>query len=142
MSATIGSPSNLNNLLYPYYLLDPVTAAINPNMLASGTVVLLPIDMTTILMTQIIVTQVSLTQDFGMRCWLSVYPLGVSLIAPLPDVFALSRMTPRPLIIFVNDQVPPPNSILANVQPGLYYLNILNLTNHHSAFSFTQTNLA
>jgi hypothetical protein len=127
--------------LYPSFVLDPVLAAANPNVIPSGTLALIPIDMTVTQMTKIIVTQVSLTQDFGLRGWVSQYPLGISLIVPLPDTFSLSRMTPAPLLIYVVDQIPLPDMILAPVLAGLYYLNILNLTNLPAVFAFFKTDL-
>lgn len=130
------------NMLYPVITFDPVVAAVNPNSLPSGTLALVVIDMTSVLMTQIYVSQVSLTEDFCMRGWVSEQPAGISIIFPFPDMFPLVRMTPRPLVIYVHGQTPPINNILAPVTPGLYYLNILNLTNSPAMFAFSQITLA
>ena len=136
------APALMTTLLYPHYTLDPASASAEPNLLASGTLALIPVDMTVTQMTRIVMTQVSLSQDFGIRCWLSRYPLGESVIAPPPGMMALSRMTPRPLIVYTAEQTPPSNTVLAQVPPGLYYLNVLNLTNCPVIFLFSYTDLA
>jgi hypothetical protein len=114
-----------------------------PNLLPSGSLVLMSIDMTTTQMTRIIITQVSLTQDFGMRYWLSQYPAGVSVIGSSPHELAVSRMSPMPLIIYNVGQTPSDDrASLAQVMPGIYYLNVLNLTNCPAVFLFSTTDLA
>ena len=127
--------------LYPHILIDTVTAGNGPNLLPSGTLALVPLDMTLTQMTRIIVTQVSLTQDFGMRFWPSAKPCGPSIISTWPRELAVSRMTPEALFIYAIGQTPGSGS-LAQVAPGLYYLNILNLTNCPSVFMFSKTDLA
>jgi hypothetical protein len=129
--------------LYPTVILDPTVAMTGPNLLPSGSLVALPIDMSVVRMTQIILGQLSMTEDFGLRAWVSLYANGISLIAPAwPDTFSLSRMTPRALVIYVRGQTPPLDTILVPIVPGHYYLNILNLTNSLTMFGFTMTNLA
>jgi hypothetical protein len=133
----------VSSSLYPYSFLDPVTAMNGPNLLPSGSLVLMSIDMTTTQMTRIIITQVSLTQDFGMRYWLSQYPAGVSVIGSSPHELAVSRMSPMPLIIYNVGQTPSDDrASLAQVMPGIYYLNVLNLTNCPAVFLFSTTDLA
>jgi hypothetical protein len=134
-------PYPITKLLYPHIFIDAVTAGNGPNLLPSGNLALVQIDMTVTQMTRIIVTQVSLTQDFGMRFWLSVKPLGSSIISTWPRELAVSRMTPEALFIYTFGQTPDSGS-LAQIAPGLYYLNILNLTNCPSVFMFSKTDLA
>lgn len=129
-------------MLYPTITFDPVVAATNPNLLPSGMLALILVNMRTVAMSQIIVSQVSLTEDFGMQGWLSEEPGGIPLTIPAPGTFPLSRFTPRPLIVLVAGHTPPPDSILAPVIPGQYWLNILNLTNTPAMFAFAQTTLA
>jgi hypothetical protein len=129
--------------LYPTVVLDPTVAMSGPNLAPSGSLITLPLDMSVVLMKQIIVAQLSLTEDFSLRAWVSIYPNGISLITPAwPDTFALSRMTPRPLVLYVRGQIPPDETILVPVVPGQYYLNILNLTNQLNLFGFTMSDLA
>ena len=128
--------------LYPITNLSPLVAAIGGNLLPSGSLITIPIDMTIAQMTQIIVGQISQTEDFGMRGWISLYPDGISLISGLSSVFPLMRMSPQPLVIYIQGQIPPVGAIEALVKPGQYYLNILNLTNTQSMFAFALTTLA
>jgi hypothetical protein len=128
-------------MLYPSIQLDPITATGTPNLLPSGTIALIPLDMSVVRMMQIILVQVSLTEDFGMQAWVSQVPAGLSLITPFPNVFPLVSTTPRPLIIFLRGQTPTPGAILAQVISGQYYLNVLNLTNSPTMFGFAKTNL-
>jgi hypothetical protein len=128
--------------LYPTITLDPLTTVIGGNIVPAGSLVIMPIDMSAVLMRQIIVGQISQTEDFGMRGWVSLYPNGISLITGLNAVFPLMRMSPQPLVVYVQGQSPPLGSIQALVTPGLYYLNILNLTNTQSMFALAMATLA
>ena len=130
--------------LYPIVILTPSEASIAPNLIMPGNLIVIPLDMTTIQMTSIDLQQVSNTQDYSMRAWLSVYQNG----APLPSsdgvsgIFPIIKFSLFPIIIYIESQTPPANSFPILVTPGLYNLNILNLTNERNVFNFSQTNLA
>ena len=112
--------------LYPTTVLDATTAASGNNLIPSGTLLVIPIDMTVTQMTQIGLAQLSLTQDYSLRTWVSVYPDGM----PIGGIFPILRFASLPFTIYIAGQTPPQNTgygVL--VTPGSYYLNILNLTN-------------
>lgn len=124
--------------LYPITVLDPMTAASGFNSLSSGSLVVIPLDLTTVAMTQVTVVQASLTQDFSLRGWISLYPDGIA----LANDFPILRGNGLPIVIYVPLQTPPDDCIpVAVPASGLYYLNILNLTNVANIFAFTKADL-
>lgn len=131
----------IGRLLYPYLFFNPILAAEEPQPLPAGNLALIPLDLSTVQMMKIVLAQASYTEDYGMHAWISRYPAGQSLLNGI-DVFPVMRMMPRPVILYVNGPTPPDAAYLAPVEPGAYYLNVLNLTNTMSRFSFSQTNLA
>ena len=125
--------------LYPTTVLDATTAASGNNLIPSGTLLVIPIDMTFTQMTQIGLAQLSLTQDYSLRTWVSVYPDGM----PIGGIFPILRFASLPFTIYIAGQTPPQNTgygVL--VTPGSYYLNILNLTNEANVLRFSQIDLA
>lgn len=125
--------------LYPTTVLDATTAASGNNLIPSGTLLVIPIDMTVTQMTQIGLAQLSLTQDYSLRTWVSVYPDGM----PIGGIFPILRFASLPFTIYIAGQTPPQNTgygVL--VTPGSYYLNILNLTNEANVLRFSQIDLA
>lgn len=125
--------------LFPITELDANTAAQGNNLLPAGTLIVIPIDMTSVRMTQITVAQVSATQDYSMRTWLSEFPDGVA-IAPGP--FPVLRTSGLPFVVYITGQTPPDGCYAMLVTPGTYILNIVNLTNEANLFSFSKTDLA
>lgn len=124
--------------LFPITLLDPTTAASGFNTLSSGTLVVIPLDMTTVVMTQVTVVQASLTQDYSLRGWISVYPDGIA----LASVFPILRGNGLPIVVYAPLHTPPEACIpIAVPASGIYYLNVLNLTNESNVFAFTKTDL-
>lgn len=124
--------------LFPITILDPITAASGFNTLLSGSLVVIPLDMTFAAMTQITIVQASLTQDFSLRGWISVYPDGIA----LASVFPILRGNGLPIVIYVPLQTPPNDCIpIAVPASGIYYLNVLNLTNESNVFAFTKADL-
>ena len=130
--------------LYPITTLLPADAAENPNGIQPGTLIVIPIDMSSLLMTSIILQQLSNTQDFSLRATISIYPDG----SPLPTtingtmsngIVAPMRALPSPIVLYIEGQTPPANSIAILVKPGIYNLNILNLTNEVNVFAFVKT---
>lgn len=124
--------------LYPTTIIDP-DAALGNNAIASGTLICIPIDMTSSQMVQIVLSQLSLTQDYSLRTWVSVYPDGNAIA---PGLFPILRNGGLPFIVYVPGQTPPSNTYAIRVTPGSYYLNILNLTNEANVFSFNLIELA
>lgn len=122
--------------LYPIIELDPEIAALDPNMLPAGTLIVLPVDMSSVQMVQIVLVQLSQTQDYSMRTWLSRYPDGIAIA---PGVFPVLRGQGLPFVIHTADQTPPENTNAIQVEAGNYILNILNLTNEINVFSFSTT---
>lgn len=128
--------------LYPTLLIDATTAADGPNAVPSGTLALVPIDMTQRVMVQIDVAQASLTQDFSLRGWISTTADQESLVA-YPGYFPLLRGNGLSIVLFLPLHTPPAACIAVPVvRPIVYYLNILNLTNEVNAFVFSMTVLA
>jgi hypothetical protein len=140
-STVTASSLTIGRLLYPYAVFAPGVAAQEPQLLPAGTLALIPLDLSVVQMMKLVLAQASFTEDYGMHAWISRYPAGSSLLTAL-DVFPLMRMAPRPVVLYVPGQTPPDATYLAPVEPGAYYLNVLNLTNSLSRFSFAQTNLA
>lgn len=131
--------------LYPTIFLTVAEASPEPNFMPSGTLVVIPIDMTVNQMVEISVNQMSNTQDYSMRGSLSVYPGG----DPIPSssfegigTFAVMKYGAYPLAVYVPGQIPPENTFPIQVSPGVYNLNILNLTNEKNIFGFALTVLA
>lgn len=131
--------------LYPTTIIDPVTAAIDPNGIQPGSLVVIPIDMSgDVLMTKIDLQHVAGQQDYSLRAWISLYQNG----NPLPsDVnysgnYPIIRFSNYPIVLYVAGQTPPPNTFSILVEPKAYFLNILNLTNEVNAFGFTQTDIS
>jgi hypothetical protein len=125
-------------MLYPSITLDPLIANLHNNVVPSGTLVVLPIDMTSVQMTQIKMLQISFTQDFSLRAWLSVYPGGTPLP---PGYFPLLRTSGVPFVVYCAGQTPSPPDLASLVEPGRYMLNVLNLTNVENEFSFNKMDL-
>jgi hypothetical protein len=124
--------------LYPMTIKDASTLS-EPNLLASGSMIIAPIDMTTIQMTQITLQQMSNTQDFGIRAWVSLYQDGIALGA---GNYPLLKFGGLPIIIHTSAQTPPDECFPVLVEAGPYFLNILNLTNSSCYFGFSKTDLA
>lgn len=128
--------------LYPIITIDAAAAADGPNALASGTLAVIPIDMTVHAMVQLAIAQASLTQDFSLRGWISALPDGASL-TPYPGVFPVSRVAGMPIVVYGVLQTPPSPCIAVPImRPDIYYLNLLNLTNEPNQFLFALTVLA
>lgn len=128
--------------LYPSITVDPNTAAASPTFVPAGQMILIPLDMTSVMMTQISLAQLSLTQDFALRAWVSPFPEGISVVAAPSNVFPVMRTGGLPITVYVSPENPPTGTLPIEVIPGFYYLNILNLTNATTAFSFSKTDLA
>lgn len=127
--------------LYPTTVLDVITAAENPNPIQPGNLIVIPIDMTSTVMTTIDLQQMSNTQDFSMRAWLSIYPSGAAL--PSDDnpagIYPVIKFSQYNIVVYQNGQTPAESTFPINVLPGMYFLNILNLTNELNYFGFTKT---
>jgi hypothetical protein len=136
----IGSQS-----LYPQILFDAKQAMLAPNVIPSGTLALIALDMYYVDLMQVIVTQLSpWGEDFSLRAWVSQYPAGISVIIPMPSYdFPVARFAPRALLLYTPRQMQMPGTaILAPVINMRYFLNIQNLSNTAIAFNFVQTILA
>lgn len=119
--------------LYPTTVIDPATLALEPNIIQPGNLIVAPIDMTEAQMVQIDLQQMSNTQYFSLRAWLSLYQNG---IAYPPGNYSVLNWAGAPIVIYVPGQTPPDYTFAIEVPPGMYFLNILNLTNEHNIFSF------
>jgi hypothetical protein len=135
--------------LYPITTLDATTAGLNPNGIMPGTLIVIPIDMTTVQMTSFDLQHLSNTQDYSLRAWLSKYPDGVPIPSSIDGVatiaagiYAIIKFSKLPMVIYIAGQTPPIDSFDILVSPGLYNLNILNLTNEVNVFGFIKTDLA
>lgn len=130
--------------LYPITTLTPATASVEPNLLPSGTLFVIPIDMTTVNMTQLTLNQMSNTQDYSMRAWVSQFPDGI----PLPSsvgtgIYPVMKWDGLPIVVYLSGQTPPENTYSIEVpSSGIYNLNVLNLTNMANYFGFSKTDLA
>ena len=124
--------------LYPTTILDAESAGLRPNPIPSGSLIVIPIDMTTVAMTQVMLVQVSYTQDYSLRTWLSLHPDGLAIAGVIP----ILKTAGIPLVIHIADQILPPDVNAIAVEPGQYMLNVLNLTNEANVFSFSKTDLA
>lgn len=124
--------------LYPITILDAATAGSANNLMPSGTMLVIPIDMNDIQMTQISMAQLSLTQDYSLRTWVSLYPASI----PIDGLYPILRAASVPFIIYVAGQTPPANTKPILVTPGRYFLNILNLTNEQNVLAFSMVDLA
>lgn len=134
---------SIAHLLYSAFFIAPELASEAPTPLPANQCALVPIDMTSAQMVQLNLSQSSAAQDFSMRAWISQYPAGISLVTGLSNVFCLARSgLVRPLVIYLHAQVPPADCYTALVTPGVYYLNILNLTATPSAFALQKLDLA
>ena len=130
--------------LYPTTVLDAVTAALNPNPIQPGNLIVIPIDMTSTLMTSIDLQQMSNTQDYSMRAWLSVYESGIALPSDAnpAGIYPVIKFSQYNIIVYREGQTPPESTFPILVPAGEYFLNILNLTNELNYFGFTKTDLA
>jgi hypothetical protein len=128
--------------LYPTHVTDAATAARTFNMVPAGQVTVIPLDMTDAQMVQIKITQAYGGEDFVLRAWVSDQPLGASMLTEQPDFIALSRFPGRPVVLYSVTQTPPDGVIGVPVINQRYYLNIQNVANTPSAFSFSITILA
>ncbi len=133
--------------LYPIIQIDPSIAVLDPNKIPSGTLIVIPIDMTTVNMTSLTISQVSNTQDFSLRAWVSIYRDGDALPSPaLPQpssgIYPVLRWVGLPLVLYLPGFTPPDDTVpIALPGPGLYYFNLLNLTNELNYFGFGKTDL-
>lgn len=125
--------------LYPTTVIDGTTLALDPNRILPGNLIVSPVDMTVTQMLQITLQQMANTQDFSLRTWVSLYPDG---IAFAPGNIPILKWANVPIVIYVPSQIIPEDTIGILVQPGKYFLNILNLTNEHNVFGYSQTVLA
>lgn len=125
--------------LYPITVATADTLSLNPNLINSGSLTSVPIDMTANQMIQFTLQQASNTQDFGLRGWVSEWEDGIA----ISDIFyPLLRFAGSPVVVHVAAQTPPAETVSILVPPGYYFINILNLTNSAAFFSFSQTILA
>jgi hypothetical protein len=121
--------------LYPITVATAATLSINPNLIASGSLIAVPIDMTANQMIQIILQQASNTQDFGLRASISLWEDGIA----IGETYPLLRFAGLPVVVYVEGQTPPVETVPILVAPGYYFVNVLNLTNSPAYFAFSQT---
>lgn len=105
----------------------------------SGALVSWPLDLTSASMIQIILAQLSLTQDYSLRAWISVYVNGIPLA---PGYVPVMQTGGLPLVVYISPQTPPANTFAVPVSPGLYVLNVFNLTNEANVLGYLATTLA
>jgi hypothetical protein len=97
-----------------------------------------PIDLSDGGMIVVTLVQVSETQDYSLRAWVSQYANGVPLAPGYTPVY---RGFGWPLTIYTAPQTPPPNTIAIAVTPGVYVLNVLNLTNELNVVAYNAITL-
>ena len=98
-----------------------------------------PVDLTNVNMIQITLAQLSQTQDYSLRAWVSVYEQGVPLP---PGATPVMRISGFPFIVYTASQIPPAASIAVLVAPGVYVLNVFNLTNEQNILGYSMLTLA
>jgi len=101
-------------------------------MISSGTWIGLPLDLSSSPQVQITLVQASYTQDYSLRYWISLYPFGVPLAPP--------RSVMKTAVLPVRVCVPGygvEDSMRIEVAPGVYILNVYNLTNQSNLLEFT-----
>lgn len=126
--------------LYPTTVLEASVAAEEPNVILAGTLTVIPLDMTVSQMVQLNLWQMSIwTEDFSLRAWISVFENGIPYP---PGPTPIIRYGGAPIVVYVESQTPPEHSIAVPVPPGVYFLNILNLTNSTNIYGFAETVLA
>jgi len=102
--------------------------------IASGRWIGIPLDMNSCVKQQITLTQASYTQDFSLRFWISIYPLGAPLYAPQPVL----KTAVLPIVVFVEGtNVAPEDGIPISLPAGMYVLNVYNLTNEMNLLELT-----
>lgn len=107
---------------------------------ASGNLIVFPVDSSGFDMLQITLTQLSQTQDYSLRFWVSVYPNGMPLI---PGYVSILKAGGLPLVLFASGLIPPTDSLLCPIAIRQQYMvNVLNLTNEPNVLGVTTTRLA
>lgn len=120
--------------LYPVIDLDPMVATSDFNLIPSGSLVTIVIDMIATTLSVLTLIQVSLTQDFSLRGWISSAPDGI----PIGHYMPILRVGGWPIVVYVPPETPPEDCIPIAVESRRYYLNILNLTNEANVFKFSK----
>ncbi len=134
--------------IYPITVLDSSVAILDPNLILSGNLIIIPIDMRISHMIQIGVFQMSNNQDFSLRGWISNLPNGQPLYSTTGYYlnrgdFPITKYGALPVILFNPGQTPPiAQSFSVEIPSGVYYINIQNLANEANIFGFTLTELA
>src|SRR3569623_119827 len=94
---------------------------------ASGNLIMFPVDSSQFNMLQITLSQLSQTQDYSLRAWVSVYPNGTPLA---PGYVSVLKVGGLPLVLSVFGLISPINTLLCPIAlRQQYMLNVLNLTN-------------
>jgi hypothetical protein len=124
--------------LYLINLSDADTLSVDSNIIAAGTLICCPIDMQTVEMSQITLYQESDTQSFSLRAWISRFQGGIA----IPGNYAVPKWGGVPILVHTPSQTPPDDVFPVLVEPGLYFLNIFNLTNETNIFRFEKIDLA
>jgi hypothetical protein len=132
--------------LYPITILQPDDAANIPNIIMQGCMTCIPFTLNNGGGIIISALQVALTEDFSIKGWFSSQPNGQPFDVD-PPILATFSLLRSPFEIVVYDPSVSPPAPLSNtsyqsfypIQPGLIYLNLLNLINRPNIFTFGMT---
>jgi len=111
-------------------------------MLPSGALAISPFTVANGQYVKMVAIQTAPTQDFSMRAWISRLPEG-----PSEGTNHYTRHWPinriAEIVVIYDRNLPVPDIVgrLIAVDPGDYYVNILNLVNEENSFSFAQGGL-
>lgn len=79
-------------------------------------------------------------QDHSLRVWVSSDIGGISVARGANEFWHPNRNAQETVAVYDRSMVAPDENGIA-VEPGTYYVNVLNLINSRNAFSFVLTNL-
>lgn len=124
--------------LYPTTLLD-YEAALGYVPVDDRSLVVIPITVPATSATSFVLTHTAPVQDWSLQAWVSASPFSRSVETAYPAAYwELQRMSPQPLCLYTADAVPLANSHAIMLDPGTYFLNVLNLINEPNLFQFAR----